>query len=180
MSKCICFRAPIRPMLIALLLLAGSSILYGAEKHPFRFDDYSALHRARALAVAPDGKTVLFVVSFNGDKGPTKREWHLIEMTGENNRKLELPESFEPAGFTRDGKALYGSYEVEKKQQIGIVPLGSGKATQIIALPNGIRATIISPDGNRFAFAADPRPVDPLVEVRHVAERRNRVCMSWE
>src|SRR4029077_17941589 len=40
----------------------------------------------------------------------------------------------------------------------------------IIALPNGIRGTSISPDGTKFAFTADPRPADPFAEVRHVAE----------
>jgi dipeptidyl aminopeptidase/acylaminoacyl peptidase len=109
-------------------------------------------------------------VSFDGDKGPTKHEWHLTSVTGENAPKLDLPESFEPAGFTRDVGSLYGTYEVDKKPQLGIVPLSGGKPTQIIALPNGVHGISISPDGNKFAFTADPRPADSLAEVRHVAE----------
>ncbi len=149
--------------------LAGRSVA-AADKHPFGLDDYSALRRANALAVSPDGKTVLYQVSFDGDKGPTKREWHVIDVRGENGHKLELPESFEPAGFTKDGGSLYGTYEVDKKAQLGIVPLSGGRPTQIIALPNGIHGSWISPEGNKFAFTADPRPVDPLASVRHVAE----------
>jgi dipeptidyl aminopeptidase/acylaminoacyl peptidase len=61
-------------------------------------------------------------------------------------------------------------YEVEGKGQLGIVPLTSGKPTQIIALPNGIKSAVISPDGARFALTADPRAKDTLAEVRHVAE----------
>ena len=141
-----------------------------SDKHPFGLDDYSALRRANARAVSPDGKTVLYEVSYDGDKGPTKHEWRLIDTSGANSRKLDLPESFEPAGFTRDGGSLFGTYEVDKKGQLGVVPLSGGKPTQIIALPNGIHGTWISPDGNKFAFTADPRPADPLVEVRHVAE----------
>ena len=140
------------------------------DKHPFGLDDYSALHRARAVAVSPDGKSILFQVSYDGDKGPTKHEWHLIDASGENNRKLELPDSFEPAGFAKDGTALYGSYEVEKKGQLGIVPLGESKPTRIIALPNGIGGILISPDGSKFAFTANPRTNDPLAEMRHVSE----------
>ena len=140
------------------------------EKHPFGLDDYSALRRARALAVSPDGKLILYNVSFDGDKGPIKNEWRLIDMSGENSRKLELPESFHPSGFTKDGQSLFGTYEVDKKGQLGIVPLGGGNPTQIIALPNGIHGTWISPDGDKFAFTADPSPVDPLAEVRHVVE----------
>jgi len=140
------------------------------DKHPFTWDDYSVLHRAVPLSVSPDGKTILYVVSYDGDKGPTKREWRLIDATGENSRKLDLPDSFEPSGFTKDGNALYGTYEVDKKPQLGMVPITGGKPTQIIALPDGIRGTLISPDGAKFAFTADPRPADPLAEVRHVAE----------
>ncbi len=139
-------------------------------KNPFGLEDYSALRSGRVLAVSPDGKAVLYVASFVGDKGKTKREWHIIDVTGENNRKLELPESFEPNGFTRDGASLVGIYEVEKQGQLGIVPLASGKPTQIVALANGIKSAVISPDGTHFALIADPRAKDTLAEVRHVAE----------
>ena len=140
------------------------------DKHPFTWDDYSVLHRAAPISVSPDGRTILYVVSYDGDKGPTKREWRFIDATGENSRKLDLPDSFEPSGFTKDGNALYGTYEVDKKPQLGMVPIIGGKPTQIIALPNGIRGALISPDGTKFAFTADPRPADPLAEVHHVAE----------
>jgi dipeptidyl aminopeptidase/acylaminoacyl peptidase len=157
---------------VLLAALFGGAGLYAAapDKVPFGLDEYSALHNARALAASPDGKTILLVVSFLGEKGRVKREWHTIDISGENNRKLELPESFEPIGYTRDGGSLYGTYEVDKKGQVGIVPLSPGNPTQIIALPNGIRAAAISPDGARFALTADPRPLDPLADVRHVAE----------
>jgi dipeptidyl aminopeptidase/acylaminoacyl peptidase len=148
----------------------GSSLAVAAEKHPFGIKDYSALRGARALAISPDGKTVLFVVSFDGEKGPTKHEWHLVDVSGENNRKLDLPESFEPQGFLKDGVTLYGSYEVAKKAQLGIVPIASAKPTQIISLPDGMHGAALSPDGSRFAVISDPRAQDPLAEVRHVVE----------
>src|SRR5882724_9947242 len=158
-------------VLMALALLGfATGISHAAEKHPFGVADWQALRRARAISVSPDGKTILYNVSYDGDKGPAKNEFHLINASGENHRKLELPESFEPAGFTKDGAALFGSYEVEKKAQLAIVPLASGKPTQILALPNGLRGTIISPDGTRFAIVADPRDKDALAEVRHVIE----------
>jgi dipeptidyl aminopeptidase/acylaminoacyl peptidase len=159
-------------MMLVLLALVGAVSSHAAapDKVPFGLDEYSALRNARALAVSPDGKTVLFVASFVGDKGKVKREWHTVDASGDNNRKLDLPESFEPIGYTKDGGSLYGTYEVDKKGQLGILPLSPGRPTQIIALPNGIHAVAISPDGARFALTADPRPLDPLAEVRHVAE----------
>jgi dipeptidyl aminopeptidase/acylaminoacyl peptidase len=140
------------------------------DQHPFTWDDYAALRAARAVSVSPDGKTVLYEVSFDGDKGPTKHEWHLIDTSGENNRKLILPEAFEPSGFTKDGAALFGFFEVDKKRQLAIVPFTSSTPTRIIALTNGIHTISISPDGNKFAVTADPRPLDPLADVRHVVE----------
>jgi dipeptidyl aminopeptidase/acylaminoacyl peptidase len=167
----------VRPMcLIALFaaLLAdvtlNVSYATAAEKHAFGLDDYSALRQARALAVSPDGKTVLFQVSYDGDKGPTKNEWHLIDISGENNRKLELPEGFHPSGFTKDGAALYGSFQVQKKSQLGIVPLDASRSTQIIALTNGLHGAEISPNGTKFVVISDPSPADPLEDVRHVAQ----------
>ena len=105
------------------LIAACRCSTYAADKHPFGLDDYSALRRAHAVAVSPDGKTILYEVSFDGTKGPEKHEWHLIAMSGENEKKLDLPENFEPAGFTKDGSAVYGGYEVDKKGQLAIVPI---------------------------------------------------------
>ncbi|MGB6898585.1 MAG: S9 family peptidase [Candidatus Acidiferrum sp.] len=166
--------APARNRAIALLclvaaMLAGPTALRAADKHPFGIDDYSALHSAYAIAVSPDGKTILYDVRTDGTKGPTKHEWRLIDANGENSRPLVLPDKFEPAGFMKDG-ALYGTYEVDKLRQIGIVPLAAAKPTLIIALPNGIHGAMISPDGSRFAILADSRPKDPLEDVHTVVE----------
>ena len=150
---------------------ATATRLLAADKHAFGIDDYSALHSARAVAVSPDGITILYQVSFDGTSGPAnKREWRLMEASGENSRKLELPENFEPSGFTKEGSALYGVYPVAKLGQLAIVPLAEGKATQILALPSGIHSATISPDGTRFAVLADPRKKDPLAEVHTVVQ----------
>jgi dipeptidyl aminopeptidase/acylaminoacyl peptidase len=162
-----------------LVVLAGWASLAGttatrvsaADKHVFGIDDYSALRSARAVAVSPDGKTVLYQVSFDGSMGPAnKREWRFVDASGENSRKLDLPENFEPSGFTKEGGALYGVYPVGKLGQLAIVPLAEGKATQILALPSGMRSATISPDGTRFAVLADPRKKDPLAEVHTVVQ----------
>jgi hypothetical protein len=130
------FPAILLPVLFASSLAASAA---AQQKHPFGLDDYSALHNAGAVAVSPVGKTILYEVSYDGDKGPTKHEWHLINYSGENDRKLEVPDSFRASDFTKDGEALWGAYEIDKKNQIGIIPIGGTKPTQIIALPNGIR-----------------------------------------
>jgi dipeptidyl aminopeptidase/acylaminoacyl peptidase len=151
------------------VILAGVANVSAADKHPFGIDDYSDLHGAHAISVSPDGKTILYEVRTYGRKGPLKHEWKLIGVNGENSRKLDLPENFEPAGFTRDG-ALYGTLTVDKLGQLAIVPQTAGKPTLIIALTNGIHSAAISPDGARLAVLTDSRTKDPLDGVHTVVE----------
>ena len=148
-------------------VIASSSTLSAADKHPFGIDDYSALHSAHVVAVSPDGKSILYDVATDGTKGPTKHEWRLIDVSGDNSRKLDLPDKFEPAGFTKDG-ALYGTLTLEKLGQLAIVPQSAAKPTLIIALPNGIHSAAISPNGAQFAVLADSRTKDPLDGVHTV------------
>ncbi|MGC1492389.1 MAG: hypothetical protein WA798_13540 [Candidatus Acidiferrum sp.] len=134
--------------LLGLLAAFASTSTLAAppQKHPFTIDDYSALHSARARAISPDGKTILYDVSTDGKKGPTKHDWHLIDVSGENARQLDLPEKFQPFGFTKDG-SVYGALPVNDAGQLAIVPLSGAKPTVIIALPKGTNGAAISPDG---------------------------------
>jgi dipeptidyl aminopeptidase/acylaminoacyl peptidase len=169
-----------RNFAVALILLFAFTILSNAQnaRHPFTFDDAATLHHARAVAVSPDGKSVLYRVSFGGQKGPDNTEWHLIPASGGESRHLSIPEQFKPAGFTADGKALYGSLKTDKTQQLATLPLApentpaAAAATPVplTALPKGIEAALISPDGRRYAILADPRLPDPLADVHNVIE----------
>jgi dipeptidyl aminopeptidase/acylaminoacyl peptidase len=154
---------------VILLCTAAMGQNKPAQKHPFGLDDYSALRRAQAQSISPDGKSILHQVSYAASKGPEKHEWWLTDFSGEHSHKLDLPETFAAAGFTKEG-ALYGGYEIDKLKQLAIIPVGEGKPTRIIALPNGIQSAAMSPDGMRFALLADPRTKDPLSDVHTVVE----------
>ena len=157
------------PILALFIGLIGAPV-QAAEKHPFGIEDLTVLRSARPVAVSPDGVTILYEVAFGGKKGRTNREWRLISADGSNDRKLTLPEQFSPSGFMKDGAALYGTYEVERKSQLAVVPIDADKPTVIIALKNGIRSAAISADGSRFALLADPRPLDSQADTRTVVE----------
>jgi hypothetical protein len=143
-------------------------------QHPFRAADWSELHSAEAVAVTPDGNTILYRVSFGAKSGETTHEWRLIGVDGSNARKLELPAGFDPSGFTRDGAALFGSYTLNKLGQFAEFDLNglNAQATPRVSvlLPRGIQGAAPSPDGSRFALLADPRPPDALAETRTVIE----------
>ena len=109
------------------LILPGIAFCQSSsgQKHPLTFDDYVALRRAQARSVSPDGKSILYLVAYGAAKGPEKQEWWLTDFSGDHAQKLDLPETFHPAGFTKEG-ALYGGYDVDKLQQLAIIPIGEG------------------------------------------------------
>ena len=161
-----------------LLLCVSIPATTQSTRHPFTFDDAATLHSAASVAVSPDGKSVLYRVRFGGAKGPDNTEWHLIAIAGGESRKISVPEKFRPAGFTRDGAALYGTYEVNKMAQLATLELAppntaaAAAATPVplTALPRGVHSSMISPDGSHYAILADPRLPDPLAEVHTVIE----------
>ncbi len=142
-------------------------------KHPFGVKDWAALHSAGVSAVSPDG-TILYVVTFGGEKGPTHQEWWTVSPDGSDRGKLDLPEGFSPMGFTRDGRSLYGSWKVNGEAQFAIFPLSNRKAAPVasttVLLPRGMESAAPNPQGTQFAIVADPRPPDSLDEVRRVWE----------
>jgi dipeptidyl aminopeptidase/acylaminoacyl peptidase len=162
----------------ALLLVASLPAATQSARHPFTFEDAATLHDAAAVAVSPDGKTILYSVRFGAAKGPDNTEWHLIPVAGGESRHLTIPEKFEPTGFTHDGSAIYGMFEVNKMPQLATLPLApantpaAAAATPVplTALPRGIHSAMISPDGSHYAIMADPRLPDPLADVHTVIE----------
>jgi dipeptidyl aminopeptidase/acylaminoacyl peptidase len=168
-----------RNLVFASFLLSFVSISAAqSTRHPFTMDDAAKLHSAQAVAVSPDGKSVLYRVRFGGSKGPDNTEWQLIAVAGGESRHLNIPEKFQPAGFTRDGSALYGMYEMNKMAQLATLPLAptytpaAAAATPVplTALPRGIHSALISPDGAHYAILADPRLPDPLAGTHTVIE----------
>jgi dipeptidyl aminopeptidase/acylaminoacyl peptidase len=164
---------------LIFLLLAVLSLSWAQNtRHPFTFEDAAALRRATPTAVSPDGKSVLYAVRFGGAKGPDKTEWRLMPVAGGESRELKLPEKFHPTGFTADGSALYGTFQVDKYPQLATMALAvpntpaAAAATPmpLTALPRGVHSAVISPDGLHYALLADPRLPDPQADVHDVIE----------
>jgi dipeptidyl aminopeptidase/acylaminoacyl peptidase len=157
---------------LALALLGWGA--RAAEKHPFNGDNWTQLRSARAVAVSPDGRSILYRVTSGVLKGPTKEEWRLIGADGSDSRELKLPEHFSAIGFTRDGMDLYGLLDETRTRQLAIVSLviPEEKPRVLTAIPSGVETAAIAPDGTRFAVVGNPRPEDPLADVHTVVENR--------
>jgi len=156
-----------------LLALAFSSMAAAAAGlHPFTVEDWAKLHYANAVAVAPDAKTILYRVDHGAEKGPEQQEWHLILADGSGDRTLKVPEHFTPEGFTKDGAALYGQFEVSKQPQLALLSLASpdAKPQVLTSIPSGVTHAMLSPNGSRFALLANPQPLDPLAEIHTVVQ----------
>ena len=86
---------------VALWLVIPAVLV--AQRHPFTANDAATLRHAQAVAVAPDGKTILYKVVFGESKGPDQTEWKLIASSGGATQNLTIPDKFKPSGFTGDG-----------------------------------------------------------------------------
>src|SRR5215469_5174359 len=166
-------------LLLTTLVASQQIIAQGPPPHPPTADDVVTLPEARAVAVSPDGNTVLYVVEHFDLSGPAKNEWHTISSADTRDQKLNVPETFNPTGFMPDGASLFGTYRVGGSRSLAIVPLtdlarrasgDSVKPSRILSISSDMHAPVISPDGKRFAVLADPQAKDTLASVRMVVE----------
>jgi dienelactone hydrolase len=167
---------PIFPVLtfvlsIATLAAAGAQ---APAHHVYTVHDWAAARSASPVAVSPDGSLILYRVGFGAETGDGGHEFWFIHPDGSGAAKLELPEGFSPAGFMREGGALYGSWTVNGRPQLAVFAMSGDKAaaapSSVVALPRGEQGILPSPDGMRFALIADPRAPDPLDAVRTIVE----------
>jgi pimeloyl-ACP methyl ester carboxylesterase len=82
---------------LGIALLAAGTAFGQAAKHPFTAHDWATLRSARAAAVSPDG-TILYHLTFGGEKGPTLNEWWTIAADGSRAAKLDVSDDFSPMG----------------------------------------------------------------------------------
>ncbi|MFN2461632.1 MAG: hypothetical protein ABR591_13255, partial [Candidatus Velthaea sp.] len=136
--------------------------------HPFTIGDWQNVRRASPRAVAPDARTILYEATHGQRTGGDVHEWFTIRSDGERRRKIILPKSFHPFGFTRSTAELYGTVEVRDKPQLAVWTIGARRARALSAIAGGVSATILAPDGARYAVLADPRPPDSLEKTRTV------------
>src|SRR5450432_4166894 len=160
--------------LVLLIALVGSSQARSQTGRLFVANDWASLRAAHSVGVSPDGSSLLYEVNHGGEQGPEQNEWWICAPSGANRYKLDLPKNFSPSGFTREGNALYGTWEVSGQSQFAIVSLNQLSSQSvpltIALLPRGSRSPTPSPDGSTFALLFDPRAPDPLSTVRTVVE----------
>ena len=151
------------PFLTALLLATAVS------PHPYGVADWTAARSASPVAVAPDGRTILYRETDAQTKGKDKHVWWLTNAGGGATRRVTFPKLFTPLGFTTPTQ-FYGTYTVKDADQLALLTAGAKKPRTLTAFGRGITAALPSPDGTRIAVVADPRPADPLGKVHEIEE----------
>ena len=129
--------------------------------------DLTRIRFASDPQIAPDGRTVAFVVTtLSEDKDEYLSNIWVVSATGGEPRRFTTgPRRDTSPRWSPDGSrlAFISEREPGKKGQLHVMPAGGGEAIRLTDLRHGLSAPEWSPDGTRLAFAArvggPPEPV---------------------
>lgn len=169
------------PVLVMSLALAGISLPAGQENPQGRAmspEDTLRIHSVGSPDVSPDGKRVLYTLSFRDmEDEDYKRLTHiwLVNREGSGTRQLTRGEEscMSPAWFPDGKKFAFLSSRGEKSDdtggnQIFFMSADGGEAWQVTHHEESIRSFVISPDGKNLLFLAR----DPLSEEEKEARKK--------
>lgn len=132
---------------------------------PFQPDDLFRLHLPDSAALSPDGRRVVYAVTSydQGDDADYCHLWLQEISTGESRQLTFGKHKDTEPQWSPDGRTVAFLSTRSGKAQIYLLPMGSGEAWPLTALPQGVTGgPVWSPDGARIAFSARPAP-DQLV-----------------
>ena len=143
-----------------LLALFGASPLDGLRAQPGDLPPFSAadvfdLEYADDPAIAPDGKTVVYVrASLNALTDKTDRRLWTVDPATGAHRKLTAHEANETSpAFSPTGDRLAYVLATDDGAEVYVRWLASGQTARLSALPHSPRGLRWSPDGERLAFS---------------------------
>ncbi len=152
--------------LLAALAAAGSAPVAAESPHPFTVHDLLAMERISEPQASPDGSRILFTLrttDLEANRGRT--DLWLVGADGSGLRRLtEDPASDGGGRWAPDGRTIYflstrsGSSQVWKLDADGPPGVAPMPVTD---LPLDVAALVVSPDGERLAFALEVFPDCP-------------------
>ena len=185
-------------VLVFGFLVAGSAT--DAPAKGINFDDFISLGRVSDPQISPDGKTVVFVVSwYSKETNAGDSDIYMVPMKG-------LPKGGSPIRLTNtegrdsqprfspDGRFIAFTSSRSGKSQIWLLPLEGGEARQLTRLSTGASNPQWLPDGKDIIFrsrvypdcAGDPANAERLaedsdnpVQARIITELMYRHWDSW-
>ncbi len=144
---------------LAMLLLLMSGQAH-AQKRAFTIEDLYRVQSVSDLQLAPDSKSLAFAVATT-DLARARRTTHIWRMNTDGSAQ-QLLTAGEKGGsaprFSPDGKWIAFVSERDGSENLYLLPLAGGEATQLTHLSTGISDPVWSPDSRSIAFSTDVYP----------------------
>ncbi len=148
-----------RPFLLSFILLLAFTSLH-AQKRAFTIEDLYRVKNISDLHIAPDGKTVIFVVT-TSDLARAKRNSHIwrMDINGQNLRQLTSGDKSESSpSFSPDGRQLSFISSKDGSANLYLIPINGGESRKLTNISTGVSDPLWSPDGKWVAFSSDVYP----------------------
>ena len=149
----------------SVILLAFVGILAARGDTPaaagarFDLDPPRKVVRVASPAIAPDGRSAIFVVSrTNFDENRSDSELVQVDLATKAQRVLSSRRGLNDPAWSPDGSSIAFLASVEGRAQVFVMPIAGGEARQITTSPTGVQTFSWRPDGNGFAYAALDEP----------------------
>ncbi len=145
-------------MFLFCLLISATAV--SQTKHALTFDDLISMGRVSDPRISPDGKTVVFVVTYyDKSKNSSNSNLYLVPTAGGDVRQLTsaLRSNNNPR-WMPDGRSIAFVSTRDGESQIWTIPVSGGEAKKISSISTEASGMMVSPDGRLFAFSSDVFP----------------------
>ncbi len=156
--------------IVPLLLVSITGI--AQTKRPMNYDDIMAMKSVGATAISPDGKHVVYTLSYADMKENERRtELWIVTTDGGKPRRFTSGKNDTSPQWSSDGQwiafiSTRGTGEAAKPQ-IHLIPAFGGEAEKLTDSKTGVASFVWSNDGKRIAYVAQA----PLTEAEEKKQK---------